>query len=543
MLALLALVGVSSGTFHENVPVHKLHDAAATAWNVAAALQKHKAHKSHVLAGEKSGGGDGAKAAARGGGVAVGHEKDPRGLSRGTKRWLARLRHEVATLRPLLSENGGGYPFDGLAARAWAKYAAVTKGEMRKMRAADPATTAEARVEDTPVREDGSIFLSIASYRDRLGLEKRSTYRAADGVGMCAGSVLGAFRYAAHPERLFVGIVDQRCRAGCKTGVFTGGTEEETAVPDRDCAREVCAHPETARYCASGQVRFASLSEQDAMGPMMARYIASQLWRGEQYYVQIDAHSTWGDHWDRRMIKMVEDAPATHRGKAVITAYPPGSRMGDRGRSFQSQPGSRMCASAFTDPTGGEGGIVRIQASMRFEHAPPARPKFAPFVAAGFFIAPATFLREVPFDPYLPWVFMGEELLLTVRLFAAGYDIFSPTTDVIGHQYTVPGVPRFWETLGRVYGAGGCHNQLQPYVLARIKHVLGYPEQAAGKVQPASLLWEMDRYGLAGERTRDEYLKMVGIDMVRKTTRTPGWCTQGTEPANIAAGKARLSAA
>ena len=530
LLPLLSVATAGLFTGGEHVPVKVLHDAAP--WNVGAALQKHKAHRRAVLDGE----GKRREQAASGGGVAVGHEKDPRGLSAGTKRWLARLRHEVATLRPTAAEH---YPYDGLARRGWAKYAAVTRAEMRRMY----VDGKDARVEDAPVRNDNSIFLSIASYRDRLGLEAKGAYRAADGVGMCAGSVLGAFRYAAHPERLFVGIVDQRCRSDCRTGVFSGGVEEPTAVPDRDCVREVCGHSETKKYCASGQVRFSSLSEADAMGPMAARYIASQLWRGEQYYVQIDAHSVWGDNWDDRMIAMVQAAPATIPGKAVITAYPPSARMGDRVRSFQRAPGSRMCASMFTDPSGGEGGIVRIQASNRFERSPPAAPKFAPFVAAGFFVAPATFLKDVPFDPYLPWVFMGEELLLTARLFAAGYDIFSPTTDVIGHQYTVPGVPRFWETLGRVYHAPGCHNQLQPYVLARIKHVIGYPEQATGKVVPGSLLWDMERYGLAKDRPLQEYLDMVGIDMVHKSTHSPPWCAAGSEPPNISAGKKRRAAA
>jgi hypothetical protein len=33
-----------------------------------------------------------------------------------------------------------------------------------------------------------------------------------------------------------------------------------------------------------------------------------------------------------------------------------------------------------------------------------AVPRFAPFVAAGYFVAHSSFLREVPFDPFLPYV-------------------------------------------------------------------------------------------------------------------------------------------
>lgn len=39
----------------------------------------------------------------------------------------------------------------------------------------------------------------------------------------------------------------------------------------------------------------------------------------------------------------------------------------------------------------------------------------APFVAAGFYFIEGKFLHEVPFDPFLPWIFMGEEILLSSR--------------------------------------------------------------------------------------------------------------------------------
>ena len=40
----------------------------------------------------------------------------------------------------------------------------------------------------------------------------------------------------------------------------------------------------------------------------------------------------------------------------------------------------------------------------------PKVPAYAPFVAAGFFFGSAQLLYDVPFDPLLPWIFMGEEV-------------------------------------------------------------------------------------------------------------------------------------
>jgi hypothetical protein len=42
---------------------------------------------------------------------------------------------------------------------------------------------------------------------------------------------------------------------------------------------------------------------------------------------------------------------------------------------------------------------------------------------------------QVPFDPFLPWIFMGEEISMSARLWTAGYDIFSPTVNVLNHYY------------------------------------------------------------------------------------------------------------
>jgi hypothetical protein len=57
------------------------------------------------------------------------------------------------------------------------------------------------------------------------------------------------------------------------------------------------------------------------------------------------------------------------------------------------------------------------------------------FVGAGFFIAIADFLVDVPFDPFLPWMFMGEEIALSIRAWTHGWNIYAPRKNLIGHQY------------------------------------------------------------------------------------------------------------
>ena len=49
-----------------------------------------------------------------------------------------------------------------------------------------------------------------------------------------------------------------------------------------------------------------------------------------------------------------------------------------------------------------------------------------PHLAAGMLFLNSNFLKTVPFDPWLPYVFEGEEMLLSARLWTNGYNFYMP---------------------------------------------------------------------------------------------------------------------
>lgn len=55
---------------------------------------------------------------------------------------------------------------------------------------------------------------------------------------------------------------------------------------------------------------------------------------------------------------------------------------------------------------------------------------------------------------------MGEEIIMSTRLWTSGYDIFSPTQAVVGHIYVRRHKPKFWESVHRAFSPG-VHNPLQ----------------------------------------------------------------------------------
>jgi hypothetical protein len=137
-----------------------------------------------------------------------------------------------------------------------------------------------------PIRDDGSIFISLAAYRDHLLGE----------------TLRQAFNTAAYPDKLYIGAVVQNCfglaNVTCKTGVQVTGTNPSngqpiTAIsdkltPDVNGIEEFCSDPSYIQYCNSGQIRVLYVNETESNGPCQARYLASKLWGGEMYYMTIN---------------------------------------------------------------------------------------------------------------------------------------------------------------------------------------------------------------------------------------------------------------
>ena len=190
-------------------------------------------------------------------------------------------------------------------------------------------------------RQDGSIFLSIASYRD----EK------------CVATLEQAFEKATYPEKLFVGLVQQNCLNDCQTGVMEDGLTHPTN-PDPDCFDTFCQSETGHEHCKAGHLRVLRMREPESLGPYMARYLASKLWYGEELYIQMDSHMTFTQGWDAITWDGVKNAPSE---KPVISHYPPSHKFDLK--LFESFASSRICGPMFTGKT------IRLEGSQVNFHA------------------------------------------------------------------------------------------------------------------------------------------------------------------------------
>jgi len=238
----------------------------------------------------------------------------------------------------------------------------------------------------------GTIFISIASYRDPD----------------CIRTVRDALDKADHPERLFFGICQQN----------------HEGHPEENCV------PHTLKY--RDHIRVITLPHLKARGPAVARYYCSTLYRGETYFMQIDSHTVFVPGFDRIAIQSLHACPNPRR--SVISYYPHDTKT----NSLDVDSVPVLCKSNFNDQ-----GMIYFQAAT--ESRSSTTPKEIPFLAGGFMMAYASLLKDVPFQSDLDMLFTGEELLYSARAYIAGYSFYAPMKNVCLHYYTREDRAKFWD--------------------------------------------------------------------------------------------------
>lgn len=118
---------------------------------------------------------------------------------------------------------------------------------------------------------------------------------------------------------------------------------------------------------------------------------------------------------------------------------------------------------------------------------------------------------------------------MSARLWTAGYDIFSPTINVLNHYYVRRHYPKFWETTNRFFKRP-IHNNLVEIVLKRVKCMLGYPESRPEMINPNSVLYRLEDWSMGTKRSFAQYMEMVGINTLNKVVTPNKWCHTGDLP-------------
>jgi len=328
----------------------------------------------------------------------------------------------------------------------------------------------------TYVNGQPTIYLMIASYRDF----------------QCRETITSAYMRSDHPERLFVGAVDQ---------VVPG----DIGCLDIDIP---CSQDPTQMICVyKDQISVYKMDAQYATGPVAARHIGDRMYRGQYFVMQMDAHCLFINHWDSKLIGQWR---ATKNEMAVLSSYLTDvqgsiSPSGDSNRKTRPI----MCNSDF------EG--LMPQRYLRHGSQPEDfsaisdSPQLQPFWAAGFSFSRGHFKVQVPYDAFQPMVFQGEEIAIGIRGFTYGYDFYAPKDSVVFHEYAERSSRRkkihmFWENSEK-------HKGEAQKSLKRALAVIGM----APDLDPST--WDhrqINKYGIGKARSLDQFYKLFLINPLKR---------------------------
>lgn len=160
-----------------------------------------------------------------------------------------------------------------------------------------------------------------------------------------------------------------------------------------------------------------------ARGVGQARRATDELYDGEDYYLQIDSHMRFEDSWDKRLL---EQLAACKDPMAILSSYPPAYIYKDGKEELRSAMPNRLVVNGIFN------GTIPIFYGTGIPNSP-THPVRALFVSGGLQFGPGKACLDVPYEPEIS--FIGEEIVHSMRLFAAGYRIYTPIDQPIHHLY------------------------------------------------------------------------------------------------------------
>ena len=313
------------------------------------------------------------------------------------------------------------------------------------------------------------IFISIASYQDPLTLT----------------TIKSALNNAKNPENIVIGVLDQ-----------TVDVLED--LPDN--------------------VRYKSLHPKESKGACWARRkIQTDLFEGEDIYMQIDSHMLFEKDWDKKCLEQYEEC-FNWTQKPLVTVYPQGFEVyktddkkyyNQEGveqdypfifkRSFEKDNNTHVMMSDkwfFMDENLEPGKQNFFQQTTR------GKPKgyyLGYGLAGGFIFTSGKWVEEVPYDERI--YFSGEEQTLALRSFTKGWDIIHIPDVPIIHWYNTGDM----ELKRKTHWGADADPELQERNKNHIKSAKILVDKIlAGK--------ENGIYGLGDERTLQDFYQRSGID-------------------------------
>lgn len=303
-----------------------------------------------------------------------------------------------------------------------------------------------------------SIFISMAAYCEpHLQLTLDS-----------------AFQTARWPDRLHVGLVDQSIDA---------------------------THDWLQTRAYHSQVSHLQIDPVKSRGVSWARALAMSLFQQEDYYLQVDSHTLFRQHWDEELIGLHQHV-SQHFSKPVLSCYPPGFVVDEQGVATRKViPGADVFSTVVKPGSTLQPNCATLAFSTKMLTGPDVVPGF--HLSGGFLFACGQFVDDVPYDPFM--YFHGEEQNLSLRAWTRGY-----TPVHLRHDWI--GLAHLYKSAGQ---ANASHHWNQQHEALRQRKWVQRNADSDARLLRLIRGQLPGSYGLGSARTLEHFCQVSGIDYLR----------------------------
>ena len=308
-----------------------------------------------------------------------------------------------------------------------------------------------------PIAEQ-TIFISIASYCDPL----------------LKFTITNAFSSAKFPANLRFGVIDQ-------------GPLDARLILEGETSRK--------------QISYVHIDKRDTRGACWARALACSLYRGEDWFFQIDSHTLFEQDWDETLIQNALYCSKVNP-RCILSCYPNAFEIID-GRAIAKPITEKILAQVLAN----DAEFEVDHAVLKFQAIPLENdePVIGFHLGACCLFAHGNFVNEIPYDPHL--YFHGEEQTIAARAYTHGWDIFH-----------ISGMPAY-----HLYNFGE-NQKLRPLHWSedhdKDRTQRWWEIEAVSKKRVTDLLCNQKNFGIYGlgkQRSLNDYAKFCGIDYINKT--------------------------
>lgn len=293
------------------------------------------------------------------------------------------------------------------------------------------------------VRNDNLIFCSIASYRDKE----------------CPLTVIDMINKAKYPQNLVICICQQN------------DVEDISCFDSYDLKQ--------------AKIIKINMISHDAYGPCWARYLIQQKWTGEQYFLQIDSHMRFVQDWDQTCINDLNMLPDKSCLTNYVSSYNLQTGIPDKDNQLRGP------LKIVNHETSEFDGFFRV--NSEFINTPQYKPVLAYGWSACFSFSKSDILHVASYDPFLKFLFFGEEMSIWARLYTHGWYVYNSSV-ICFTNFDRSYRPTFWQN----------PDQAHVEYLSRIRlyYLFGYLQDI-----PKELKINLNDYSLGLSKTWQEFLK------------------------------------